>query len=212
MHANTMVFDGRIMITGSPNMTHNGFENNKENMFWIIEPTTISDWLLDFEIEWEEADRVDDNDIERMLATKQEKEDAKEEARREKAAAAAAAREKKRSANQKIGKSAKMLAPSQQARSSGDTAADEYATVNGGEHGNRASEAIVATGRVPSGHTASDTPGPPADIHFINRSLTDELIAARGADDETVLICPEESYLESIEDFGKDVSTKMKYG
>ena len=39
-------------FTGSVNMTHNGYENNKEHMFRIQEPTVLLQVVEDFEKDW----------------------------------------------------------------------------------------------------------------------------------------------------------------
>ena len=58
MHAKTLIFDGRSVLTGSVNMTHNGFENNKEHMIQIYDPETVACFVQDFEDSWAIAEEV----------------------------------------------------------------------------------------------------------------------------------------------------------
>ena len=58
MHAKTLIMDGKVVLTGSMNMTHNRYENNKEHMYRITEPATVSDVQADFEKGWDEAELV----------------------------------------------------------------------------------------------------------------------------------------------------------
>lgn len=48
-------------------MTHNGYENNKEHMYRITEPTTVADVLADFERDWREAELLTQQLIDTML-------------------------------------------------------------------------------------------------------------------------------------------------
>jgi phosphatidylserine/phosphatidylglycerophosphate/cardiolipin synthase-like enzyme len=45
MHAKSLIFDEEVLVTGSVNMTHNGYENNKEHMFRITTPSVVADVL-----------------------------------------------------------------------------------------------------------------------------------------------------------------------
>ena len=58
MHAKTIIFDNRVVLSGSVNMTHNGFENNKEHLFRIVDPTVVMCVKLDFETTWRRATPV----------------------------------------------------------------------------------------------------------------------------------------------------------
>ena len=80
-HFKTVVYDGRAVFTGSVNLTHNGFENNEEQLFIIRDPATIEETLQDFEERWEESSVVDQAKIDEMMAIY----DAKNEAKRSRA-------------------------------------------------------------------------------------------------------------------------------
>jgi phosphatidylserine/phosphatidylglycerophosphate/cardiolipin synthase-like enzyme len=68
MHAKTWVFDSKVLLTGSTNLTHNGMQNNKEHMFRITEPTGVSQVLADFEEEWKNAEEVKQSHLDDMKA------------------------------------------------------------------------------------------------------------------------------------------------
>jgi hypothetical protein len=74
MHAKTLIFDKKVVLTGSVNLTHNGLEHNKEHMLRITEPGTVADFLRDFEETWELATAVGPEELQSM----QEKYDKKE--------------------------------------------------------------------------------------------------------------------------------------
>ena len=67
LHVKTFMFDDQVLLTGSVNMTHNGFENNKEHMYRITEPKVLADVKADFETVWEEAEELTSEQIETML-------------------------------------------------------------------------------------------------------------------------------------------------
>ena len=67
MHVKTLIFDERVVLTGSVNMTHNGHENNKEHLFRLTEPTVVADVMKDFEKDWAAAEEVEEKDIEQMM-------------------------------------------------------------------------------------------------------------------------------------------------
>ena len=68
MHVKTLIFDGRVLLTGSVNMTHNGHENNKEHLFRLTEPTVVADVMKDFEKDWAAAEEVESEHIEQMMS------------------------------------------------------------------------------------------------------------------------------------------------
>ncbi len=68
MHVKSLIFDERVVLTGSVNMTHNGHENNKEHLYRILEPTAVADVQADFEKDWEIAETVVQTHIDRMIA------------------------------------------------------------------------------------------------------------------------------------------------
>ncbi len=67
MHTKTLIFDNSIMMTGSVNMTHNGHEYNKEQLFRICDPTCVADVVADFEKTWATARPVEQRHIDAML-------------------------------------------------------------------------------------------------------------------------------------------------
>ena len=73
MHAKTLIFDGKIVLTGSVNMTHNGYENNKEHMLRLVAPKAVADFVADFEEEWQQAIPVTQDAINDMLKKYQQR-------------------------------------------------------------------------------------------------------------------------------------------
>ena len=67
MHVKSLIFDERVVLTGSVNLTHNGHENNKEHMFRITEPTTVAAVVADFEKDWNEAEELTQQLMNTML-------------------------------------------------------------------------------------------------------------------------------------------------
>jgi phosphatidylserine/phosphatidylglycerophosphate/cardiolipin synthase-like enzyme len=68
MHVKTWIVDKQVVITGSTNTTHNGLENNKEQMFKIREPSVVDQVVADFEQTWDEGIPVSQQVLEEMLA------------------------------------------------------------------------------------------------------------------------------------------------
>jgi HKD family nuclease len=58
MHVKTLIFDEIVVLTGSTNMSHNGFENNKEHMFRITDKEVVKEVVTDFEETWLKASKV----------------------------------------------------------------------------------------------------------------------------------------------------------
>ena len=67
MHAKTLIFDKKVVLTGSVNLTHNGLEHNKEHILRTTEPGTVADFLRDFEETWELATTVGPEELASML-------------------------------------------------------------------------------------------------------------------------------------------------
>ena len=84
MHAKTVIFDNKCVYTGSVNMTHNGFENNKEHLIVLTTPSVVTQFADDFESEWAKAETVTQELVDDMMARYKKREDNKEEARNEK--------------------------------------------------------------------------------------------------------------------------------
>jgi len=68
MHVKALCFDRKTLLTGSVNMTHNGFENNKEHMYRITEPTAVAEVLTDFESVWAQAEPVTQKLVDEMMS------------------------------------------------------------------------------------------------------------------------------------------------
>ncbi len=81
MHAKTLIFDEKVVLTGSVNLTHNGFEHNREHMIRVLEPSAVAAMLQDFEQTWKQADTVTLEDLERMME-KHDKKEAKKKSSR----------------------------------------------------------------------------------------------------------------------------------
>jgi phosphatidylserine/phosphatidylglycerophosphate/cardiolipin synthase-like enzyme len=63
----TLIFDEKVVLTGSVNMTHNGMEHSKEHMFRIADPKVVAEVMADFEKEWLKAEPVSQTRIDEML-------------------------------------------------------------------------------------------------------------------------------------------------
>ena len=83
MHAKTWVIDKRVCLLGSVNLTHNGLENNTENLVRISEPGCVQKACKDFEARWNEAEVVDDALIQKMIEADTARKEQKDEKRRE---------------------------------------------------------------------------------------------------------------------------------
>jgi len=83
MHAKTWVIDKRVCLMGSVNLTHNGLENNTENLARISEPGFVLKAGKDFEDRWKEAEVVDDAMIRKMIETDTARKEKKDDKKRE---------------------------------------------------------------------------------------------------------------------------------
>ena len=70
-----LIFDERVVLTGSVNMTHNGLENNKEHSFRITIPSVVADVAADFEKAWLGAEPVEECHIKIVLARHKKKDE-----------------------------------------------------------------------------------------------------------------------------------------
>ncbi len=77
MHAKTLIFDKKVVLTGSLNLTHNGLEHNKEHTVRIIAPSAVAAILQDFKETWEHATTVGPEELEGMLEKHAKKESKK---------------------------------------------------------------------------------------------------------------------------------------
>ena len=57
MHAKTWLFDDQVAFTGSANLTHNGMENNVENLWRVTSSSAITDYSKFFDLLWEDSVR-----------------------------------------------------------------------------------------------------------------------------------------------------------
>jgi len=73
MHVKTIAFDDEVVLTGSVNLTHNGFENSKEQMVRITEEQTVKEFVKDFEKTWKIAEPVTEQMIDKMMKISEDK-------------------------------------------------------------------------------------------------------------------------------------------
>ena len=66
MHCKTTIIDSEVIYSGSPNLTHNGLEQNKEHYFRMSQANIVQKVLEDFERTWEVSTPVTKAMIERM--------------------------------------------------------------------------------------------------------------------------------------------------
>ncbi len=66
MHAKAYIVDGKVVLTGSVNLTHNGLEKNKEHLLEIHDSGTVAAILADFNTEWENAEVITPALMDRM--------------------------------------------------------------------------------------------------------------------------------------------------
>eukprot|EP00973_Karenia_brevis_P079714 11061157-Karenia_brevis.AAC.1 len=67
MHCKTSIYDGTVVLTGSPNITHNAMECNKEHLFRITDERTAVKLCADFESDWEKSTEVTRKMIDTMM-------------------------------------------------------------------------------------------------------------------------------------------------
>ena len=65
------------------NMTHNGFENNKEHLIALTKPSVVAQFAADFESEWATAETVTQELVDDMMARYRKREDTKDEKQRQ---------------------------------------------------------------------------------------------------------------------------------
>ena len=68
MHAKTWIYDRRFVITGSPNMTRQGMNDNKEHAIWTSQRDTVDDFASDFLETFDTATEVTQEDIDDTMA------------------------------------------------------------------------------------------------------------------------------------------------
>jgi hypothetical protein len=64
----SLIIDGKVAMSGSLNLTHNGLQNNKEHLYRLSEPEFIQEMMADFEKDWILAEPVGDREISIMIA------------------------------------------------------------------------------------------------------------------------------------------------
>ena len=97
MHAKTVVFDNKCVYTGSVNMTHNGFENNKEHLIVLTTPSVVTQFATDFESEWATAEPVTQELVDDMMSRHRKREDNKDEKQRQRSRSKSLSRNTSRS-------------------------------------------------------------------------------------------------------------------
>jgi phosphatidylserine/phosphatidylglycerophosphate/cardiolipin synthase-like enzyme len=83
-HTKCWIFDGRVVVDGSCNFTHGGFENNVEHLYRITNPVVVQQVADHFEQVWQMATPVGDVEIKKMKETWDKREAAKEAAKQQK--------------------------------------------------------------------------------------------------------------------------------
>ncbi len=74
MHVKSWIFDEKVLVDGSCNLTHNGLENNVEHMFKITNPECVRRASESFDEVWKMSEPVMKSDIERVLEIKAKRE------------------------------------------------------------------------------------------------------------------------------------------
>ena len=70
MHAKSWIVDGRVLVTGSCNLSHGGLEHNIEQVVRITDPTVVNAALEEYENVWQNAQEVTRTDINHMVAVR----------------------------------------------------------------------------------------------------------------------------------------------
>jgi len=107
MHAKTLIFDESVLLLGSVNLTHNGFENNHEHLTRSTGPM-VDDVVKSFERDWICTTIVGDEDIEIMMkghAERVAQKKSKENARLDAEFKDAEARKDKKTRSKSVGRS-----------------------------------------------------------------------------------------------------------
>jgi hypothetical protein len=68
VHVKCLIFDGKVTMSGSLNLTHNGIQNNKEHLYRLSEPEFIEEMMADFEKDWTLGEEVGEREVSIMLA------------------------------------------------------------------------------------------------------------------------------------------------
>jgi phosphatidylserine/phosphatidylglycerophosphate/cardiolipin synthase-like enzyme len=58
MHVKTTIIDATVIYSGSPNLTHNGLEHNKEHFFRMTQANVVEAVVTDFEATWMDSQPV----------------------------------------------------------------------------------------------------------------------------------------------------------
>ena len=66
-HTKTLIFDQECVMTGSVNLTCNGFSKNKEHLVRLVGRRVVEKFCLDFQADWATLPAVSDADIEEMM-------------------------------------------------------------------------------------------------------------------------------------------------
>ena len=107
MHAKTLIFDESVLLLGSVNLTHNGFENNHEHLTRSTGPV-VDEVVESFERDWLHTAKIGDEDIEIMMKIHDERvaqKKAKENARLDAEFKDAEARKDRKTRSKSVGRS-----------------------------------------------------------------------------------------------------------
>jgi len=75
MHVKSWIFDNKILLDGSCNMTHGGLDNNIEHLLKITTPSAVAAASASFEEYWKEAEEVTQGMIDEMVDNDSKKDD-----------------------------------------------------------------------------------------------------------------------------------------
>ena len=78
MHVKSWIVDGRVLVTGSSNLSHGGLENNIEQVARITDPAVVKAALAEYEQVWQGAREVTRTDINHMVALRMKREEEQE--------------------------------------------------------------------------------------------------------------------------------------
>ena len=70
MHMKCCLCDCKVLLTGSVNLTHNGFESSAENLIRIEEAEEVVKYSVRFEELWQAAEELRAEDITAALRTR----------------------------------------------------------------------------------------------------------------------------------------------
>ncbi len=102
MHVKSWIFDNKILLDGSCNMTHGGLDNNIEHLIRITTPSAVADASASFEEYWRDAEEVTQEMINEMVQNSEKAESKKEENRTSRSQSASVPRSVSRSLTKEL--------------------------------------------------------------------------------------------------------------